>query len=668
MTRKPRTSARDRIFESPRVVLVAPPNSARGAPASDRPHAAQPAKRTAQADGDEPRDPDSERLRLRGIIPPAYDVDDDPIGELDDDTIALLLALAEYESADDTDGRALSGEAFNTKHPRGPDGRFLHVIDRIKDALAKHQASGGKGDPFPGFDREQLRRAAKSRGITLKRGEDRDSIVAKLLADLGPGDTKKSPAGPKKLAGAAKKSATEADVRSGDFSGLRRVGPQGGSNKGGVFEAADGSRWYVKAQKSEAHAKNEAAAAALYREAGVDVPAVHRGSGLEDLGDGPQTATRILDGAEPDLLTRFEDDDYVAAVRRGFAVDAWLGNWDVVGASMDNIVTVDGKPHRVDVGGSLLFRAQGAPKGAAFGKSVLEWATLRDPSKAPQASAFFADITPEQLQESAKLVEAIKPARIRQLVDDPDLAQLLIDRRKDLLARARRAGAAQPSFDTRIARAKKGKQALDAPSITLQMDTDLAGSVPASWDQQRRAEIVRALVVYRGSGYGAINDTLREDYLVASELVKGYVSSMDEVLAASPLPHEVVVHRAIKHPAVVFGSAWPTSEGGSAVGLTWTDNGFTSTSADDRVPLDGFTGGAAKETSGPEAAVMRIVVPKGIGAVGMSEMDTAPAPYNSPDLEAEVLLERGLTFRVVADRGYTPGTRVRQLDVEVVPV
>lgn len=50
-------------------------------------------------------------------------------------------------------------------------------------------------------------------------------------------------------------------------------------------------------------------------------------------------------------------------LRAGYAVDVLLGNWDVVGASADNIlVDANGEPWRIDNGGSLKFRAQGAQK------------------------------------------------------------------------------------------------------------------------------------------------------------------------------------------------------------------------------------------------------------------------------------------------------------------
>lgn len=106
--------------------------------------------------------------------------DDDPIGELDEQTLALLDAMAELEE------EAGSRSWDPAKHPRDPvTGQFLSLVDRFKAAIKQHIAGGtGRKHPFETFSREQLRAAAKTRGITVQRGESRDSIAAKLLADL----------------------------------------------------------------------------------------------------------------------------------------------------------------------------------------------------------------------------------------------------------------------------------------------------------------------------------------------------------------------------------------------------------------------------------------------------------------------------------------------------
>ena len=66
-------------------------------------------------------------------------------------------------------------------------------------------------------------------------------------------------------------------------------------------------------------------------------------------------------------------------VQRGFALDALLANWDVIGSSAgDNIrLGDDGRVYRIDNGGALRFRARGAKKGDAFGAEVGELESLR---------------------------------------------------------------------------------------------------------------------------------------------------------------------------------------------------------------------------------------------------------------------------------------------------
>lgn len=232
----------------------------------------------------------------------------------------------------------------------------------------------------------------------------------------------------------------QAAIASGDFSSLKQVGAQAGSTSGGFFEAPDGSRWYVKSQKSEKHAKNEALAAALYNAAGVEVPVVIRGNGTPGLAGAHHTATRIIDGATPNLKQKLNDPEYLAKIREGFVVDAWLANWDTAGLVFDNIVEGgDGEPKRIDVGGSLVFRAMGDEKGALFGPTVGELTTLRDPHMAPTASKVFGGISDGELAFSASKLSAITPFQIRELVKqhgmDPSVADVLIDRRQDIFSK-----------------------------------------------------------------------------------------------------------------------------------------------------------------------------------------------------------------------------------------
>jgi hypothetical protein len=226
-----------------------------------------------------------------------------------------------------------------------------------------------------------------------------------------------------------------------DFSNFDKQSGQLGSNQGGMFTSAEGGeKWYIKKAKSEKHAANEVAASMFYTLGGVDAPFVNKGSGAPGIGGGLQTGTKIVPGAKSDLSTKLKTDPaYLKEVQKGFVMDAWLANWDVAGLSYDNIVTgADGKPHRIDVGGAMLYRAQGSPKGDKFGDTVPELESMRSPSN-PQANAVFGSMTDDDIRESAKNLEDITPEMIDKVVKDSGLPSSVADtlkkRREFILAK-----------------------------------------------------------------------------------------------------------------------------------------------------------------------------------------------------------------------------------------
>jgi 8-oxo-dGTP pyrophosphatase MutT (NUDIX family) len=221
-----------------------------------------------------------------------------------------------------------------------------------------------------------------------------------------------------------------------DLTGWKKVGGQQGSNQGGLFEAPDGQRYYVKKAKSAQHAANEVLANQLYAAAGVDVPEVRHGVNAPGVSGGV-IVSKIVPNAKSDLASKLNDGSYMHKVQDGFAVDAWLANWDVVGLGYDNIVTADGKPWRIDAGGSLLYRAMGGAKGTKFGDEVTELDTLKNSSLNPQAAAVFGGMNKIQEVQSAKRLLPLTEDKIRQFVADAgmdkSLADRLIKRRKYIL-------------------------------------------------------------------------------------------------------------------------------------------------------------------------------------------------------------------------------------------
>ena len=217
-----------------------------------------------------------------------------------------------------------------------------------------------------------------------------------------------------------------------------KIGGKKGSNPGGTYRDPNGNTYYVKEPRSDLHAQNEALAAALYKE--LQVPAVEVFLGEEN-GE-LRTVSPIVESTG--VLGYNPDRNVVEKLQEGFAVDAWLANWDVAGLTFDNvIIDVFGLPVRVDPGGALMWRAQGEPKGKMFGDTAGEIDTLRDEGMAPEASVIFGDMTDEQAKESAKLLLNITPERIDEIVDSivtdfetaADLKLKLRNRRQGILDR-----------------------------------------------------------------------------------------------------------------------------------------------------------------------------------------------------------------------------------------
>ena len=162
-----------------------------------------------------------------------------------------------------------------------------------------------------------------------------------------------------------------------------------------------------------------------------------------------------------------------------------------------------------------------------------------------------------------------------------------------------------------------------------------------------------ALERYRGKDFSTINQSLRGTGDGKKPAwVDGVVEKIDAVHADSKLAEDVTVHRGIGNIEAVFGAAAKKK----LTGAEWRDDAFQSTTADPDI-ADRFTFGDA----GPQGkAVMKIRVPKGTGAIQLSD-----GRY-----EAEMLLQRGLRMRVVSDTGpWRRGQKKpRMIEVEVVPV
>lgn len=221
-----------------------------------------------------------------------------------------------------------------------------------------------------------------------------------------------------------------------DTSTLQRVGGPLGSNPAGIYQDEAGQRYYVKSLESVAHARNEVIAAQLYALAGAPtlryVPT-----------KAPDQVATVWVRLDKHRVSQLSEAERRQA-QRWLGVHAWTANWDAAGFLGDNQGVVGGTVVTLDVGGALAFRAQGDPKGRAFGTRVVELDTLRHDAANPHAVALFGDMSREALDAAIRVVTGIAPQRIRQVILDHGggvaLADKMLARQADMAARLADAG------------------------------------------------------------------------------------------------------------------------------------------------------------------------------------------------------------------------------------
>lgn len=302
------------------------------------------------------------------------------------------------------------------------------------------------------FERQWQARGPEIRGL-LRGGDDvlvhckgglgrAGMIAARLLAELGlppeqaVREVRRARPGaietPGQLA-LVRATGVVADDDAIDVASMRRVGASTGSHPGGVFEDDAGRRFHVKTLESPEHARNERLAARLYRLAGAPtlryVPT-----------RAPDQVATVWTPLERRPVARFTEAERRQA-QRWFGVHAWTANWDAAGFAGDNqgVSAQDGTVLTLDVGGALEFRAQGEPKGRAFGDRVGELDLMRTDPGNPHAVHLFGDMDAAALREAIAVVVAIAPERIRETVaaegGRPALAERLVARQADMAGR-----------------------------------------------------------------------------------------------------------------------------------------------------------------------------------------------------------------------------------------
>ena len=233
-----------------------------------------------------------------------------------------------------------------------------------------------------------------------------------------------------------------------DPTNLRVVRTLPGSTSPQLVEDQWGRKYVLK--RGGDHVREEYYAEEVYRAMGIRVPP----SRLYTQPDGSVVKLSVYIEPQPggsvdtlagiwNQLSKGEQKRVLREIRKGFAVDAWLANWDVIGLARDNILVRVGpgrkgrrkiEVYRIDAGGALRYRAQGAPKGDQFGEQVMELWTLRDQNTNPQAASVFGQIS---VWEIPKLARRVNPRKLTGLPLPADLKARLRARARNMAATVR---------------------------------------------------------------------------------------------------------------------------------------------------------------------------------------------------------------------------------------
>lgn len=214
-----------------------------------------------------------------------------------------------------------------------------------------------------------------------------------------------------------------------------------------VRDAATGRRYVRKAGGNAAHLREEVLADEIYRAAGVDVPAVR-------LYETPTGPVKLAPWHVGKPLSAYEGTAEWTALRaqlqKDFALDALMGNWDVIGMGLDNVLVVKDEARgvlrvlRIDNGGALRHRAQGALKGTSWNERADELWSMRGrpvpgmpgiPTN-PSAAKVFGGLTDDALATQMEALLARRPALLAAAKDAPEVAAMLgkrLDRFEELL-------------------------------------------------------------------------------------------------------------------------------------------------------------------------------------------------------------------------------------------
>lgn len=239
-----------------------------------------------------------------------------------------------------------------------------------------------------------------------------------------------------------------------DISEFVKIGTKpGGSVPGVKYRHKTSGKEYIIKYTQVPVSYNEFLAGKLYKAAGIKVPNYI----LVTSGNEVLLGVEFINGLKPlSAQAQASRED----ILDGFLIDAWLGDYDVVGSAFDNIMDYNGQSLRVDIGASLKYRAQGSSKGAGFNGKVddvnfllgtcnqacyqsliLTIHEIHDPLS-KRAGQVFGNIKESNINAGVALLKSVTDGQIQTIVmafggpnkqQNFQLAQLLVERKAKIL-------------------------------------------------------------------------------------------------------------------------------------------------------------------------------------------------------------------------------------------